>query len=207
MRSTLPITLILALLVCAPDCSKHNSGDSVRDPSDCTNYYECVDVGGEVIPSTEPVPCGDKDYFNPEHGNCEPIDSADDSFCDNLCNPCAISCKESGIVVPDPEDCNIYYVCLENEISLKQTCPYSAEYFDFRTGKCSQDDTVCYEYCDICKPHCTLPDTKVPDPYDCNKFYQCNPPHVVSFTCPHGEVFDRKLYECIAGANCIIDCE
>ncbi|XP_042242038.1 uncharacterized protein LOC121879448 [Homarus americanus] len=213
MLSALPITLILTLLVresiqaCAPYCSGHKAGDKVRDPTDCTKYYVCINAGGQLIPSTEPEDCTDGDYFEYHRSRCEPISGAPVNFCSPLCNPCVPYCEHAGQLTPDPFDCSIYYVCLDDGHLLQQDCPYDAGYFNFRTGDCVDDDSVCYGYCDICKPHCVANGEKVPDPFDCHNFYQCFPPDAILGTCPHDGVFNRVSHYCESDAECIVDCQ
>ncbi|XP_069959555.1 uncharacterized protein [Cherax quadricarinatus] len=215
MVSAVYISLILALVVksslqiCAPSCAGVESGFFVRDPTDCTRYYVCVDVGGGVIvPSSLPVDCTDGYYFNDGHAvpRCDPISDAGADFCSDLCNPCVYQCDTAGQVTPNPTDCNTYYVCLAGGLVLEQQCPGNAPFFDFNTGECTADDTLCYNYCDTCVPHCTEQNEKVPDPLDCHNFYVCNPPNIASFICPHTEIFSRVTLECEADADCIIDC-
>ncbi|XP_045600276.1 uncharacterized protein [Procambarus clarkii] len=215
MVSAGPIAFILALVVrssvqfCAPDCTGFESGDFVRDPTDCTRYYVCADVGdGIIIPSTYPVDCPSGYYFNEDLTipACASIESALSGYCSNLCNPCVYMCDAPGELTPNPLHCYSYYVCLENGEVLELECPASAQYFDYQKGVCSTDSSVCYGYCDICLPHCTQDNERVPDPYDCHNFYQCSPPSLALITCTQGHVFNRDTGTCETDAPCIVDC-
>ncbi|XP_071528094.1 uncharacterized protein [Panulirus ornatus] len=214
MLPLLPMALVLSLWVrrgggvCAPDCSGVESGTSVRDPTDCTRYYVCLDLGdGEPLPSEYPVECPSGQYFNDAHTvpRCDPISGAPQGFCSNLCNPCKPHCIADGGVTPHPTDCSTYYVCLQEGI-MEVGCESNLPFFDYMTGECSDDPTLCFAYCDPCIPHCTAANERVPDPIDCHQFYVCNPPEVVSFLCPHNEIFNRDSGECEANAPCVIDC-
>ncbi|XP_037796766.1 uncharacterized protein LOC119592044 [Penaeus monodon] len=213
---TQAVLLFVALTVspsaplCAPDCTGVDPGTSVRDPTDCTKYYVCVDASGtgELVPSVESVDCPDDHYFNDQHTTprCDPIDEAPSGFCSDLCNPCLADCNHPGEVTPDPSNCSSYYVCLDSGHTLAVECPGSAPYFDFMTGNCQIDSTLCYHYCDTCVPHCTQQNERVADPYDCHKFYLCTPPTMSSFLCPHSQVFNRETGVCEDDAVCITDC-
>nr|XP_027217538.1 uncharacterized protein LOC113810052 [Penaeus vannamei] len=214
--SLLAIALFVALAVspsvqvCAPDCTGVDPLTKVRDPTDCTRYYVCVDTSGTgvLLPSIDPVECPDGQYFNDQHTNprCDPISSAPYDFCSPLCNPCEAHCTHAGEVTPDPTDCSTYYVCLDDGHVLPVGCSAETPFFDFMVGECQTDPTLCFHYCDVCEPHCTQQNERVPDPTDCHRFYLCTPPTMSSFLCPHEEVFNRVTGVCEAGATCITDC-
>lgn len=196
--------------VCAPDCTGVDPGTKVRDPTDCTRYYVCIDASGmgELVPSNEPVSCPDNQYFNPAHTmpRCDPIADAPSDFCSPLCNPCVPHCNHPGEVTPHPQDCSTYHVCLNDDHILDAGCPAEIPYFDFLIGECQGDETMCYHYCDPCVPHCTQQDERVPDPTDCHKFYLCTPPTMSSFLCPHGQVFNADTRVCEDDAECSTSC-
>ncbi|KAG7176133.1 putative Chitin binding Peritrophin-A domain-containing protein 28 [Homarus americanus] len=112
---------------------------------------------------------------------------------------CAPDCSgvDPGTKVRDPTDCTKYYECIYVS---------EAPFFDFMTGGCQSDDTLCYPYCNICEPHCTEYDQRVPDPLDCTRFYHCTPPTMSNFLCPHHQVFNRVSAQCEDNADCIVDC-
>ncbi|XP_042866379.1 uncharacterized protein LOC122249512 [Penaeus japonicus] len=195
--------------LCAPDCTDVDPGTKVRDPTDCTRYYVCLDVTGDgILLPSEPVDCPDAHYFNEHHTSprCDPIAGAPSDFCSRLCNPCEPHCSSPGELTPHPTKCYQYYVCLQNNNLLGEECPTHNINFDYLTGKCQNDDTLCYNYCNICEPHCTQDSERVPDPTDCHRFYLCTPPTMSNFLCPHNQVFSRVTRECEDGATCVVDC-
>ncbi|XP_042867653.1 peritrophin-1-like [Penaeus japonicus] len=195
--------------VCAPDCSGVDPGVNVRDPTDYTKYYICLDVdgSGNLLPSSESVPCPPGKFFNDGHTlpKCDPIEDMPDVVVRTTCDPCKPHCPEGGIVTPHPTDCSRYYVCLNDGHTVEYECA-TGYYFDYIAGVCSEDRTHCYEYCDPCQPHCTHVYQRVPDPYNCTKFYLCTVGGVVSFKCPYGKVFNEELHLCQTGINCINNC-
>ncbi|KAK4315135.1 hypothetical protein Pmani_013627 [Petrolisthes manimaculis] len=189
-----------SIQVCAPDCTGVDPGTLVRDPTDCTRYYACLSINGEMIPSDVPTDCPDGQYFNPSHTipRCDPIETGMEGYCTNLCNPCVPDCRADnpGTVQPHTVLCNEYYVCLEGGHTLLETCPSENPYYDFRTGDCQSDNTLCYNYCDPCVPHCTYDGESVSDPLDCHSFYVCSPPNMAHFLCPSGLVYDPVTTQC-----------
>ncbi|XP_071528096.1 uncharacterized protein [Panulirus ornatus] len=216
--TTHTLLLLLALAIhpsveiCAPDCTNADPGTSVRDPTDCTKYYVCLLVNGEVIPSDEPVPCPDNQYFNTDHTvpRCDSITGAPQGFCSPLCDPCVPDCDGTnpGTLQPHPQDCNKYYICLSKDSKdghfLEENCPPNT-YYDFMTGFCQADITLCYDYCDPCVPHCTYDGQLIIDPFDCHRFYMCTPPTMSGFLCPHDTMFNTETKECDA-TECVIKC-
>ncbi|ROT70535.1 putative chitinase 3 [Penaeus vannamei] len=112
---------------------------------------------------------------------------------------------EAGMLAPHPTDCSRYYVCLADGLAIEHDCE-AGYYFDYKTGMCSEDDSYCYQYCDPCKPHCTHVYQRVPDPYNCTKFYLCTVGGSVSFKCPHQMVFNAESHLCEKSVNCISNC-
>ncbi|XP_071527837.1 uncharacterized protein [Panulirus ornatus] len=208
--SLLSLVVRPSVQLCAPDCTGVDPGTSVRDPTDCTRYYVCLDASGtgELVPSAEPIPCPDGHYFNEAHTlpRCDPINGAPSDFCSPLCDPCVPHCTSSGDLAPHPTDCSTYYVCLQNNHVLAVGCPAEVPNFDFLTGNCQADDTLCYHYCNPCVPHCTYTGQRVLDPLDCTKFYLCTPPTMSHFLCPHNQVFNAETSQCEDDAECIVSC-
>nr|XP_045600281.1 uncharacterized protein LOC123759370 isoform X1 [Procambarus clarkii] len=213
-------TLLLLLLslavrrsvqLCAPDCSNADPNTDVRDPTDCTRYYVCIDINGVNTPSKDPVECTDGYYFNTAHTTprCDPIQGALNGFCSPLCDPCIPDCNGNnpGTVEPNPLDCSKYDVCLqEPNIYLEYECDVATPYFDFRKQVCQTDETLCYPYCDLCEPHCTTSGQRVIDPTDCHQFYLCSPPDKSVFRCPGVQIFNIETSECEDDIECVILC-
>ncbi|XP_071527838.1 peritrophin-1-like [Panulirus ornatus] len=213
--STVPL-LLLALLVCpsvqrcSPDCTNADSRTFVRDPTDCTKYYVCLDINGEMVPSVESLSCPDGHYFNDDHTlpRCDPISSSTGDYCTRLCDPCMIGCNSDnlGSLQPHPLDCSKYFICLADGHFEENHCPSSMAYFDYMTGFCQEDSTLCFHGCDPCSVHCTKDGQRLMDPYDCHQFHLCSPPTVAKFLCPHGGVFNYQSGDCDITAPCIVLC-
>ncbi|XP_066980148.1 LOW QUALITY PROTEIN: uncharacterized protein [Macrobrachium rosenbergii] len=105
----------------------NGTGDVISDPFNCNIFYEC-DAAGPQPPRTCPA---DRPYFDGE--NCV----NDEAVC---CIPsCEPSCEAAATQVPDPKDCNKFYICTEPgtpDESLHFSCP-SGQTFDIGTGHCS----------------------------------------------------------------------
>ncbi|XP_042866358.1 uncharacterized protein LOC122249500 [Penaeus japonicus] len=196
--------------VCAPHCTGVDPGTKVRDPTDCTRYYICLDASGngELVPSIQPVQCPDDHYFNDRHSipRCDPIVGAPSDYCTQLCNPCLPHCTEPYQVTPHHNDCSVYYVCLDNSHLIEVGCPQELPFFDFISGSCQNDETLCFHYCDPCEPHCTEQNERIADPSDCHRFYLCTPPTMSSFLCPHNQVFSTVTLQCEEDAPCVTVC-
>ncbi|XP_063591477.1 peritrophin-1-like [Penaeus indicus] len=195
--------------VCAPDCSGVDPGVRVRDPTDFTKYYICLDVdgSGNLLPSSDSVSCPPGEFFNDQHTlpRCDPIEDTPEIIMTATCDPCKPHCPETGMVAPHPTDCSRYYVCLNDGHAIEYDCG-AGYYFDYIDGVCSEDNSRCYQYCDPCKPHCTHVYQRVPDPYNCTKFYLCTLGDVVSFKCPYQMVFNKESHLCEKSINCITNC-
>lgn len=195
--------------VCAPDCSGVDPGVRVRDPTDFTRYYICLDVdgSGNLLPSSDSVQCPPGQFFNDAHTlpRCDPIEDTPEVITTATCDPCEAHCPEAGMLAPHPTDCSRYYVCLADGLAIEHDCE-AGYYFDYKTGMCSEDESYCYQYCDPCKPHCTHVYQRVPDPYNCTKFYLCIVGGSVSFKCPHQMVFNAESHLCEKSVNCINNC-
>ncbi|KAG7176130.1 uncharacterized protein LOC121879412 [Homarus americanus] len=197
---------------CAPNCEGARDGEYITDPSDCTKYYVCIEIEGEMIPSQHPLECPDGYYFNDQHTEpqCDPINDAPTDFCSSLCDPCAVDCNghNPGTQQPSPRDCSKFEICLaEEDHYLEGDCPFDSEYYDFRTATCQNEYSLCYHYCDPCVPHCVYDGQRIIDPYDCHQFYLCTPPTKAVFLCPHDQVFNNKTQECEADASCWTACQ
>ncbi|XP_045600282.2 uncharacterized protein [Procambarus clarkii] len=209
-------TLLLLLLslavrrsvqLCAPDCTGTDPETFVRDPTDCTRYYVCINVNGVNTPSEVPLQCTDGYYFNDAHSipRCDPIEGAPAGFCSRLCDPCIPDCNGNnpGTEQPNPTDCSKFVVCLTDpNVYLENDCDVATPYYDFKHSICQSDETLCYPYCDICEPHCTYSGQRVIDPTDCHQFYLCSPPNKSVFLCPQEQVFNTVTGECEDGAVC-----
>ncbi|XP_071528098.1 uncharacterized protein [Panulirus ornatus] len=212
----LPVVAALLLLearstvqLCAPDCTAMSEGDKVRDPTNCLRYYYCSDPegNGDMVPSSDPISCPTGLYFNAAESvrECEVISGT--QYCTDLCSPCALVCEAPGTLLANPLDCSQYKVCLEDGSTIDTGCSGNFPFFDYQTGFCSKDPSVCYDLCDPCEVYCAT-EGKVPDPRDCRSYYYCDPPVLAPFTCPENEVFnpDHLFCEVSASGNCTNTC-
>ncbi|XP_071544996.1 peritrophin-48-like [Panulirus ornatus] len=118
---------------CIPSCypvychiTCNGTYDIISNPLNCNQYYFCVP--GQI---EGPLNCPpDRPFFDGE--SC----IADDSHCcQNLCLP---FCFYKNYEIPDPLDCNKYYICLEEGMAdeaLHFSCP-PGENFDLPAGRC-----------------------------------------------------------------------
>lgn len=94
----------------------------------------------------------------------------------NLCVGC-----ETPTAVPNPFDCNSYYVCLDYTFLLPELffC-LDGEIFDQTTLECKPDDGTCQPFCkepdgDGCYYECRgNPGGRIADPFDCSVYRQCD---------------------------------
>ncbi|XP_042234364.1 uncharacterized protein LOC121874322 [Homarus americanus] len=199
-----------SLQVCAPDCTGVDPGFSVKDPTDCTKYYICLDTSGDgkLVASSESLSCPDGQFFLDEHTipRCTPLPEFLPNTCKSMCNPCVPNCPAVGALEPHPINCSRYYVCLEDNHVIEESCPPHKGHFDYKFGECTADNTVCYNYCDPCVPHCTTVDQRVEDPYDCTKFHLCIMGGLANFKCPHHQVYNRYAGLCEENVYCLPTC-
>ncbi|KAG7176129.1 putative Chitin binding Peritrophin-A domain-containing protein 18, partial [Homarus americanus] len=184
--------------LCVPDCTNMHEGDKVFDPTNCLRFYYCSDPdnNGHLVPSSEPITCPEGYYFNNARTvkECERVDP-NSNYCTGLCNPCSLECGEPGTLIAYPMDCTKYQICLEDKHVLLADCPSATPFFDFKTGDCTNDMSLCYDVCDPCQVYC-VKKGKVPNPQDCMSYYYCDPPLISAFDCPDGEFFSVTLLQC-----------
>lgn len=193
---------------CEPDCSGAVAGDKVPDPTDCRNYYLCL---GPDDPSSAPISCADDDPHKPYFDASEKRCSDRDSHCVTLCVPpvCQLSCRETNDYIADPDNCNVFYICLPNGLSAAQYCPPEAPFFDSSRQRCSADSHEC---CDACIVYCPAANIEIPDPFDCTSFYVCMEVGPVDaeenyhLSCANGENYDATWGLCSPEVDCKILC-
>ncbi|ROT65560.1 peritrophin-44-like protein [Penaeus vannamei] len=97
----------------------------VSDPLNCGQYYFCLPSGEEG-----PIYCpDDRPFFNGE--TCV-------NTYECCSDPCAPYCVAPGSQIPDPKNCSMFYVCLEEgppSEDLHFSCPDGAN-FDVTVGFC-----------------------------------------------------------------------
>lgn len=100
--------------------------DLVRDPSSCSQYFQCLPHGLEG-----PFACGSgTPYFNGE--NC--VD--DEGAC--CSDQCTAYCEAAMTQIADPKNCTNYYICLAPGLASEENhFPCDAgETFNIATGRC-----------------------------------------------------------------------
>ncbi|TMW45232.1 hypothetical protein DOY81_009688, partial [Sarcophaga bullata] len=134
----------------------YSEGDFSAHPTDCNKYYICSD-GHQVLSE-----CGVDNYFNNDTLSCEP-----DIY--HVCWPNLCVGQPTGTLVANPQQCNAYYLCEDDE-STPGTC-YVGEYFSAKEGTCLPDfNAICY---DPCANETSGSVLLLPHPI-CNKYYFCN---------------------------------
>ena len=155
---------------------------------------------------SDPVECPQGYYFNDNlvDPTCYPIENAHTDYCQGYCNPCEPYCVTQGTFSPAPNNCSFYYRCRSDDM-IADTCTKPFIYFDYRTGQCSEDSSVCFNYCDKCDAYC-VESGNIPDPQNCTQFYLCDPPQKIHFSCNADEIFDADQKICSKTAPCIEPC-
>lgn len=195
---------------CELNCAGKTQGDNTTDPTNCNQYYICLDA---ETPSDIPFTCpSDAPFFSEADGFC----GTDLANCAEPCTPsssCKLICEASGEFVADAEDCGKFYVCLdEGFVSEPLECPVEKPFFDPNGPGCVDDESVCCE--DPCALlQCTEAFTQIPDLTNCTKFYFClsagssdDPAVAVHATCSDGENFDHTTSSCSPDATCVAPC-
>ncbi|XP_018016887.1 peritrophin-48-like [Hyalella azteca] len=184
---------------CVPLC-EGRVGAAVPDPSNCTQFYTCVDG---VTPQG-PHACNVLEYFNPNApagGACEPLSEAPVGYCTSPCSPCDFPCDIPGQILPDPFNCTRFSICLQTGELISQSCEADM-YYDYINHECTTDVTMCYTSCTECTSYCTHPGQLIPDNADCTAFYYCEPPYKLHKTCPDGQNFDADTGVCSPDVEC-----
>ncbi|XP_058448281.1 proteoglycan 4-like [Malaya genurostris] len=203
-----------------PSCDVLEDGTRLPDPDNCRKYYECKK--GKAKHKT----CSPKhksfDYIllecvDTEEARCydssittvEPTTKAPEPSCDGL---------EDGTRLPDPDNCRKYYECKKEEAKHK-TCAPKHKSFDYILLKCvDTEEARCYDSSATTpEPSTTTTDapavttekptqmcedledgTRLPDPEDCRKYYECKKGKAKHKTCsPKHKSFDYILLKCV----------
>lgn len=189
-----------------PDCTGKVLGDKVHDPKNCTNFYLCLD-NGQV--TDHPVPCDTGNEFPVGGTQCVPEDPS--APCSPACpdgagsGECHLSCDGGLDFVSDPTDCSKYFMCIPGGVHAL-SCPDEHPYFNGK--ECGNDkDTCCVPGCFAI---CETPNTLIPDPKDCQRFYYCEEVGEAEenyhFSCADNENFNIQTAECSVEASCTVLC-
>ncbi|XP_047486106.1 uncharacterized protein LOC125037127 [Penaeus chinensis] len=137
----------------------------------------------------------------------------------NAASPCSPSCPEEppGFLVPDPINCQRYYVCLQD--GQPSDFPFECEddlFFDSDNGTCTDEIDA---NCELCQPTCSLYSCPVPsnditvaaDANDCTMYYLCGvSDEGLHIKCPEETPFFNGE-ECVKDASeccdpCLVYC-
>ncbi|XP_047484363.1 peritrophin-44-like [Penaeus chinensis] len=164
----------------------------VSDPLDCGQYYLCSPSG-----AVGPLQCPDnRPFFNGE-------------ACINkyecCSDPCTPYCVAAGSQIPDPKNCSMFYVCLEDgppSEDLHFSCPDGAN-FDVTVGFCfegAQCQFLCLDPPSTTEATTAMTTTQTTTPLQCLDSFVCT--EVGSFqkfpTCV------PEYYACYAEGVCAV---
>ncbi|XP_065359262.1 uncharacterized protein LOC135953342 [Calliphora vicina] len=161
----------------------YEDGEFSPHPTECNKYYICYN-GSQVLED-----CGTNNYFNKDSLMCEP-----DVY--HVCWPNLCAGKPNGALVGNPQQCNSFFLC-ENEEAQPKNC-LEGEYFDYTVGACQADvKAVCYN---PCENENAGPVLLLPHPV-CNMYYFCNDGKTNVGTCQVGS-FDSETGVCNEAKKC-----
>nr|XP_045600226.1 peritrophin-48-like [Procambarus clarkii] len=191
---------------CVPiDCSDHDAGVKIPDPTNCNRYYICLANGH---PSDAVFVCPEGQKFDTNTSAC--VDSAGTYTC-GVCPPaCKYSCGNNTDIfaIADPTDCKKYFLCgvLPTPVALE--CDPSTTDLYFNGEECQSDQSEC---CDSCAVYCDTAFTEIADPTNCKNYYFCSaagyyPEADDLHTCPEGENYSSADGTCSASAECVQPC-
>ncbi|KAJ8924986.1 hypothetical protein NQ315_001151 [Exocentrus adspersus] len=160
-------------------CTGRPDGTVIADEDDCSKYYECI--YGEAITSQ----CPDGLLYSPDKKRC---DHAENVTC--AVNVCAD--EPDGTFLPNMQDCSKYYECIYHETITSQ-CPEGLLYNQEKKG-CDLAANVQCAGANVCSDE---PDgTYLPDPQDCNKYYECIFGQTITSQCPASLLWNRYVFTC-----------
>lgn len=124
---------------------------------------------------------------------------------------CAPNCTDhdAGDHVPDPQNCDSYYLCLLDGEASDVSIPCDEGYmFDWSVLKCMDENDPSL-VCDLCMPTCQFQcpgngvETLVADLSYCNKYYECGTsPEPIALFCDVGYYFDGEVCQEDPGQCC-----
>lgn len=113
-------------------------------------------------------------------------------------------CNNDGATFPDPSSCYNYYRC-ENKIAVKKTCRFGLVWNCFLKICTLKAFVPCCRYDPNPPPTangCLNLGIKIPNPFQCNKYYECFHWHIVEKTCTNGNKFDWIKMKCVDSNGC-----
>lgn len=170
-------------------CIGQPDGKFLADSTNCGQYYICLNDE-----ATQQA-CDSGSFFNTTLGGC--TEDQDNTNCwVNFCIG-----KENGLQIADKENCDAYYVCLNNE-AVKQECP-EGSYFNGEgcvPGECPDDSTTTTT---TPATGCDCSDGSkngqlVADKDNCRKYFVCDNGVLIPGDCLKGNYFNSTLEVCQA---------
>ncbi|ELU12808.1 hypothetical protein CAPTEDRAFT_35459, partial [Capitella teleta] len=160
----------------------------VADPDDCKKYFQCLN--NQWAHFTCP---GDSTFDSKANASSWCCFSLVAHPSTDPCNrpPLCLSGNDSELVA-DPDDCEKYFQCLNNQWA-HFTCPGDST-FDSKANACATNHGNCFPACPVYTGASTVSAT--PDPDDCEKYFQCLNNQWAHFTCPGDSTFDSKANAC-----------
>ncbi|KAM8708420.1 hypothetical protein ACLKA7_015399 [Drosophila subpalustris] len=133
--------------------------------------------------------------FVRELGKCQSLDKCQALPKDHS----SISClgQPDGQSVPHPDDCTRFYICLQEQPALPQSCA-SGSFFDAILGYCRPNDGSCQQIESICANK-NRTDALVPHSHNCRAYYNCSNSGQNAtqlLYCPKGQYFDSAVLQC-----------
>lgn len=172
-------------------CLDQLDGISIAHPSDCTRYYICVNE----IPSHE-MQCPTGSFFDSLLGYCRPNDG---SCRLPLTGECENATDDS--LVPNPTDCQSYYLCSSIDGQQLLHCP-EGQYYDNSTQQCRIDYGECKgtshpDSSLIAKCLNKTQGTRLAHETYCNIYYMCIKGLAIPIECPDNYQFNAMLGQCV----------
>ncbi|XP_045119428.1 peritrophin-48-like isoform X2 [Portunus trituberculatus] len=177
---------------------------------DCSKYHVCF-AGSVQGPFTCP----------PEHSFFDGSKCGDDdaNCCHRICKPYCTT-DDLGKVVPDPNDCHRFYLCIEGDAVPDEIygfdCPVGKN-FNLQLGECTSD-AECVKICNSNSSNTTTPPSSTCNesltctetgffpvcPYCDPRYLNCPSAGVEATlnTCPGSLVFHPTQHYCIKPENC-----
>ncbi|XP_017071265.1 uncharacterized protein LOC108107945 [Drosophila eugracilis] len=179
-------------------CLGQLDGLSVPDPSDCTQFYLCMQQVPAFLQS-----CTSGSFFDSVKGYCRPNDGS--------CQLAICSGLEDGKLVANPKDCRSYYSCSSQNGTRLIQCD-EGQYFHSLLSICRVDHGQCRNVSNDedteTKPKlCSgLHGVKLPHELYCNLYYACVKGLAIPVECPIQHQFNPVLSICEPESQALQPC-
>lgn len=171
-------------------CELLEDGVKFQDPSNCTQWYDCVD--GVASQSNA---CVNGTFFDKHNQTCV---SKDQATCHQ--DPCAN--RPDSIFIADPTSCTSYLYC-SNGVSVRGICSKNLN-FDAENQICTSSSNykctnTTLDYDQLCL---LIPDNIfIADSEDCQGWYTCKNNIPSKGKCSPGYLFDAPTASCNLNGN------